>query len=214
MDQSFSEVLLRYKLVSIIRSELSVLEELKKTLPVLELAGLKLVEVTLNTPKALETISWSVSNKSGNLKFGAGTVTTVDEAKSAIDAGAEFLICPTLSLPVIELGIKHGVSVLPGCMTPTEVFTAHSAGAEFVKLFPVSALGPSYIRDLLGPLSNAKVVAVGGVGLNNLKDYLVAGAVGIGIGSSMLSAKLLREGNEAQIRNSVEQFVRVVDAGL
>lgn len=214
MEPSFSDLLNRYKLVSIIRSNFSILEDFKKVLPILQVSGLKLVEVTLNTPNALETVSWSVKNKSKDLKFGVGTVTTVDEAKSSIDAGAEFLVCPTLSVPVIELGVKLGVPVLPGCLTPTEVFTAHSAGAEFVKLFPVSTLGPSYIRDLLGPLSNAKLVAVGGVGLENLQQYLAAGAVGVGIGNSMLSGKLIREGSEVEIQNNIQEFVKAAGAKL
>jgi 2-dehydro-3-deoxyphosphogluconate aldolase/(4S)-4-hydroxy-2-oxoglutarate aldolase len=198
---------LKNKIIAIIRAEDSLLEHLPRALPAMERGGLKLIEVTITTPDALKTISWAVKNKSAETKFGAGTITNVDEAQSAIDVGAEFLVCPTLSTEVIEFGIKKDVPVLPGCLTPTEVLTAHQVGAELVKLFPCSAFGPNYIKDLLGPLTKAKLIAVGGVELANMKEFFSAGAVAVGIGKSLVSGKLVREATEAEIEKRVREFV-------
>jgi len=207
-SEQFRQTVLESRLISIVRSKESVFEDLKKVFLGVERSGLQLIEVTLNTPDALKTISWCSSHPATKLKFGAGTVTTLEEAKAAISAGAQFLVCPILSIAVIEEGLRSNVPVIPGCMTPTEVFTAQSAGAEFIKLFPVSSLGANYLKDMLAPLSSAKLIAVGGVGLDNLAHYFEAGAVAVGIGNSLISEKLLREASEEEVLNRLEQYVK------
>ena len=105
-----------------------------------------------------------------------------------------------------EQGVDASFFVWGRCL-PTEVFVAHSAGAECVKLFPVSNLGPGFIKDLLGPLPNSKLIAVGGVGLHNLKSYLQAGAIAAGIGNSLISGKLVKDAGEEEIYLRVKEYV-------
>ena len=210
MLEFFSSAVQEHKLISIIRSNTPLLNDFPRVLPALQEGGLRIVEVTLNTPQALEIIFWAGLNKSPGMIFGAGTVTTVEEAKAAIGNGAQFLICPTLDVKIIEEGLRQRIPVIPGCMTPTEIITAQRAGAELIKIFPCSSLGSGYLKDVLGPLSNSKLIAVGGVSLKNLHSYFDAGAVAVGIGNSLISPQLIKESSTEEISARVREFVSAV----
>ena len=137
-------------------------------------AGVGVLEITLDTPGALEAIErWS-----GRATVLAGTVRTQAEADAATEAGAQALVSPTLVF------LEHKVPHVPGAFTPTEVETAHRAGAPLVKLFPAGSLGPGYVSSLLAPLAGVRLLATGGITAENAGEFLAAGAVAVGADSS------------------------------
>jgi 2-dehydro-3-deoxyphosphogluconate aldolase/(4S)-4-hydroxy-2-oxoglutarate aldolase len=148
-------------------------------------AGITIMEVTLNSSQALPVIEELSHTFKGRMLIGAGTVVNVAEAMSAIDAGAEFLISPTLDIDVIKTAKDHSVVSIPGAYTPTEILTAYKNGSDIIKVFP--AQSPEYIRHILAPLNNIPVMPTGGVNLNNIHEYKNAGASAYGIGSSLVN---------------------------
>jgi 2-dehydro-3-deoxyphosphogluconate aldolase / (4S)-4-hydroxy-2-oxoglutarate aldolase len=157
--------------------------------------GLRLLEVTLNTPEAPQMISELRASFNGELLIGAGTVLNKKMAEEAYSAGAQYFITPNLNEEVIHYGLERGIDVLPGVMTPTEIVKAYNAGAGMVKVFPTGSLGSNYLKELQGPLGHIPMVAVGEVTLENLKSFFQAGAVGIGVGSSLINKEAVRQGN-------------------
>lgn len=154
--------------------------------------GVESLEVTLNTPGALETIERWV-HRDGAM-VGAGTVRTPDDASAAIAAGAQFLVTPTTVPEVLAIARHHGVPVACGALTPTEVDLAWQNGADAVKIFPISTVGgPEYLRAIREPLSDVRMLPTGGVGVDSFDAYARAGAVGVGIGGSLVTESLVRD---------------------
>lgn len=149
--------------------------------------GIRLLEITLNSRNALNAIKETSKQWGDKLVVGAGTVLTPDEALSAIDAGARFILSPTLDLPTIERTNKLGAVGIPGAFTATEILTAWRNGAGMVKVFPAS-VGAAYLRDLRGPLPQIPLMPTGGVNLENIRQFAKAGAVAFGIGSALVRA--------------------------
>ncbi len=147
--------------------------------------GIRLAEVTLNTSGALDGIRELRTRFDGKMFIGAGTVTDAEKARAAIAAGAQFVVTPNVDPEVIHICLSNNVFVTPGAFTPTEIVNAMRLGLRYVKLFPVRALGPGYIKDVLAPLGDARLIAVGGVDARNIGDYVKAGAVGAGVGGSL-----------------------------
>lgn len=174
--------------------------------------GIRLIEVTLNTPGALEIIARWCSRFEGRfegrMRVGAGTVLDEGMARAAIGAGAEFLVSPNVDEAVIEHGLRSEVEVFPGALSPTEIVRAWKAGAHAVKVFPASAFGPKYLRELRGPLGQIPLIAVGGVDVDNLGDFLQAGAVGVGLGSSLVSLELIQSGRFDELQVLAQRCVR------
>jgi len=148
--------------------------------------GIGVVEITLDSPGALETIA-SLRDDSELLVL-AGTVRTVDDVRAAVDVGAQGCVAPVLSAEVLEACHDAGVPSIPGAMTPTEVETAWRLGAAMVKLFPAARLGPEFVRDLRGPLHDVPLLATGGIDASNAAAFLRAGAAAVGVGSALVSA--------------------------
>ena len=157
-------------------------------------AGIRFLEVTTNTPGAIEWLR-SRSGRDATLRLGVGTVTDVRVAETAIEAGADFLVSPHVDVRLAEVSATSSVAYIPGALTPTEVLTAHHAGAAAVKVFPVSQLGPGYIRDLRGPLPDVPLITIGGITEENAASYVAAGATGVGIGSSFVSSASIADGD-------------------
>jgi len=141
---------------------------------------------------------------------GVGTVLEAEDAEAAIDAGAEFAVTPAVRRQVIAVCVKRQTLVLGGGFTPTELLDAHEAGAELVKLFPARLGGPKFIKDVLAPLPFLKLVPTGGVGLENARDYLAAGAVAVGIGGNLVSTKLVAAQAFDQITATARACIEVV----
>ncbi len=147
-------------------------------------AGIRLVEITMDTPGATEILASMRSGIPSNALLGAGTVTDIARAEAALATGASFIVTPNLNLDVIRFARDHGLPIMPGAMTPTEIFSAAAAGADYVKVFPASALGPAYFRELRGPFAEIPLIATGGVNLENADEFIRFGVDALGIGSS------------------------------
>jgi len=162
--------------------------------------GVRVIEVTLNTPGALEIIARWRDRFENRMRVGAGTILDEGLARQAIEAGAEFLVSPNVDEAVIGRGVQAGVEVFSGALTPSEIVRAWQAGASAIKVFPASAFGPKYLQELRGPLPQIPLIAVGGVDADNLGEFLRAGAVGVGLGSSLVSLQLIEAGRFDQLQ--------------
>jgi len=139
-------------------------------------------------------------------------VTDVATARAVIDAGATFVVGPVFRPEVIDACHERGVPAIPGCFSPTEILAAHEAGADIVKVFPATMLGPQYIKDVRAPLPQVKLMPTGGVTLDNAGDWIRAGAVAVGIGSALVDAKAIDEGRFAVITGNARAVVANVAA--
>jgi 2-dehydro-3-deoxyphosphogluconate aldolase/(4S)-4-hydroxy-2-oxoglutarate aldolase len=169
--------------------------------------GLQAIEVTLNTPRAEAIIADQRSRVPRGRWLGMGTVCNLEMAKRAVDAGAMFLVTPNTDEKVIGFAAAHNVPIVAGAFTPTEVYTAWTGGADMIKVFPCTQMGPGYIRDLLGPLDNVPLVAVGGVTRENAGDYLRAGARAVGVGSSLFGSQAIAQKRPEDIVFNVKSFL-------
>lgn len=173
--------------------------------------GIRLVEITYSadgtTPDRVtaESIRLLSNAFKGKMTIGAGTVLTKEQVRLTAEAGGKFIISPDTREAVIEETVRLGLVSIPGALTPTEAQSAHVYGADFVKLFPISSLGPSYIKAISAPLSHIKFLAVGGVNEKNIGEFIRAGAVGVGIGGNITS--LLKEDNYEAITEMAKKYV-------
>jgi 2-dehydro-3-deoxyphosphogluconate aldolase/(4S)-4-hydroxy-2-oxoglutarate aldolase len=173
--------------------------------------GVNVLEITMTVPGAIDVIA-QVSKRYGDeVVVGAGTVLDPETARRCIDAGAVFVVSPALNLDTIATCIELGVPVMPGALSPTEVVTAWNAGADMVKIFPAGAVGgPSYLKNLKGPLPQIKMIPTGGVSLSTAADFIKAGAAALGVGTDLVDVKAIRAGNAQVITERAREFVRIV----
>ncbi|MBO1209131.1 bifunctional 4-hydroxy-2-oxoglutarate aldolase/2-dehydro-3-deoxy-phosphogluconate aldolase [Mammaliicoccus sciuri] len=176
------------KLIAILRNAkpndiLPIVETLYK-------AGIRAIEVTMNSPKALESIELISNEMKGKVVVGAGTVLDSESARLAILSGATFILSPTVDKETIRMSKKYGAVSIPGAMTPTEILEAYEYGGDIIKVFPTTSLGPEYIKDLQGPLPHIPLLPTGGVSIDNVTDFIKAGAVGVGLGSALVNTKV------------------------
>jgi len=157
-------------------------------------AGLHTIEITMNTPGATEMIS-NLRSEFQNLNVGAGTVCNMEDYNMAVKAGAQFIVTPIVDEAVIRSAVGQNIPIFPGAYSPTEIYKAWSLGASAVKIFPATQLGVQFIKDISAPLNQIKLLPTGGVSLNNIKSFFEAGAVGVGMGSSLFDKKLIEEGD-------------------
>jgi len=174
-------------------------------------AGLSVIEITMTVPDALAAIRSAVADLGGAAIVGAGTITTAEMAAQAIDAGAAFVVTPSLVPTVIETARKRGVPIIAGALTPTEIMTAIDTGADWVKVFPASAVGgPSYLRALRGPFPTLDLVPTGGVTLESVGPYIEAGAAAVGVGGELIRADAIKRGDLQSIGALAVQFREAV----
>ncbi len=150
--------------------------------------GVKALEITLNSPKALSVIEEVADQVGGQALIGAGTVLDAETARAAIAAGAKFIISPTVDIDTIKMTKRYGIVSIPGAFTATEILTAYTNGGDIIKVFPASS-GAQYIKDLRGPLAHIPLMPTGGVNLENIKEFEKAGAVAFGIGSALVDTQ-------------------------
>ena len=174
--------------------------------------GVRALEVTMTVPGAVELIRGLAPTLPNGFLLGAGTVIDAATARAVIDAGAQFVISPVFRREVIAACHERGVPVAPGCFTPTEILDAHEAGADIVKVFPATTLGPQYIKDVRAPLPQLKLMPTGGVSPDNAGDWIRAGAVAVAAGSSLLDAKAIESGRFDVITANARRFVDNVAA--
>jgi 2-dehydro-3-deoxyphosphogluconate aldolase/(4S)-4-hydroxy-2-oxoglutarate aldolase len=151
--------------------------------------GVKALEVTMTVPDAIELIAEIAPTLPPGFLFGAGTVVDAATAHRAARAGAQFIVSPVMRIGVIEAAHEDGIPVFPGCFTPTEILAAWDLGADIVKVFPATSVGPGYLKDVRGPLPYVKLMPTGGVSIDNVGDWLNAGAAAVGVGSSLVDAR-------------------------
>lgn len=172
--------------------------------------GVEAMEVTFTVPGAPRVLEQVAARLGNKILLGAGTVLDSETARTAILAGAEFVVGPTVNLEVIRLCRRYDKAVLPGALTPTEVITAWEAGADIVKVFPADLMGPKYLKALHGPLPQVKLMPTGGVNLDTAADFLNAGASALGIGGSLVEAKAVAAGDMDRIASLARQYVALV----
>jgi 2-dehydro-3-deoxyphosphogluconate aldolase/(4S)-4-hydroxy-2-oxoglutarate aldolase len=204
---SFSQELFKKApIVGIVRN-LS-MDEVIQILPIYREAGLTTIEITMNTPGAEEIICYALEHESEGLNIGAGTVCTKEDLDKALEAGARFIVTPIINKKVIKSCLNKGIPVFPGGFSPTELYNAWSYGAAMVKIYPATSLGAEYIKDLKAPLNNIKVLPTGGINLENMQDFLKAGADGLGIGSQLFDKALIKNKDWAGLKLHFEKFVQ------
>ena len=199
------ERLARLRLIAIIRQD--DLSFARETAFALTQAGVEVQEFTLTNPKSLEIIKRLRQDSSfSTTAIGAGSVRSLDEAKAAIAAGAQFLVTPITQLEVITHAVRAQIPIFPGAFTPSEIHAAHLAGATAVKVFPATTLGPNYIKDVLAPMPYLKLVPTGGVSLSNIAEFLQKGAFAVGIGSHILDKQALETQDWAALSHHARAF--------
>jgi 2-dehydro-3-deoxyphosphogluconate aldolase/(4S)-4-hydroxy-2-oxoglutarate aldolase len=179
----------------------------------IRLGGVKVIEVTMTTPGALNVITEATQKYGQEVLFGAGSVLDPETARAAILAGAGFIVAPSLNQAVISLCHRYSIPVLPGCFTPTEMLTAWEAGADMIKLFPADLGGPDLVKAILAPFPQFEIVPVGGVDLDNAAEFIEKGAVALGIGSSLINQKLLDGGDMDELTRRASAFIDAVKRG-
>jgi len=197
--------------VAIVRLNSS--ESLTRVAEAIAEGGVRYIEFTMTTPGALEVLGKVTERFGDDVIFGAGTVLDAETARAAILAGARFVVAPNLNPKVITLCNRYSVPAMPGALTPTEIMQAWDLGADVVKVFPCSAFGPDYIKAVLAPLPHVKLAPVGGVELDNVSAYMRAGAACVGVGSSLVNAKLIAGGDWAGLTERARGFIEGVQAG-
>jgi 2-dehydro-3-deoxyphosphogluconate aldolase / (4S)-4-hydroxy-2-oxoglutarate aldolase len=182
-------------------------EKVRAVAEAIAAGGARALEVTMTVPRAVELIAELAPTMPSGFLLGAGTVVDAATAKRVIDAGAQFVVGPVFRREVIAACHERDVPVLPGCFTPTEILEAWDAGADIVKVFPATALGPGFIKDVRAPLPHVKLMPTGGVTLDNAGEWIKAGAVAVGVGTALLDAKAIAAGDYATLRANAERIV-------
>lgn len=172
--------------------------------------GIKVFEITLDSPKAFELIEKLSHEAKDDVRIGAGTVLDPESARRAISYGAQFIISPTLNLRTIEMAKRHGVLSIPGCLTPTEILSAYEHGADLVKVFPAGSMGANYFKDIAGPLPYIPLIATGGINTNNIQSYIQAGAAAVGIGSSLVPKQCTGADELHELTQKASKLVQLV----
>lgn len=204
----------QYKLISIVRGLEK--DELLKAAEALYEGGVRLLEVTFDQSGKIpdsvtaENIRLLRKTFEGRLFIGAGTVMNESQVLAAKEAGAEYIISPDVNEAVIKKTKELGMVSIPGALTPTEVVSAYTYGADFVKLFPAGDIGLSYIKSIKAPLSHIPMLAVGGVTIGNIRDFLDAGLSGVGIGSAIVNKSLIKNRDFEGLTELAREFTKQI----
>jgi 2-dehydro-3-deoxyphosphogluconate aldolase/(4S)-4-hydroxy-2-oxoglutarate aldolase len=174
--------------------------------------GVRALEVTMTVPGAVDLIRALAPSLPDGFLLGAGTVTDAATARAVIDAGACFVVGPVFRPDVIAACHERDVAAMPGCFTPTEILAAHDCGADIVKVFPATMLGPQFLKDVRAPLPQVKLMPTGGVTLDNAGEWIRAGAVAVGLGSALLDAKAIEDSRFDVITANARKVVANVAA--
>ncbi len=211
MKDKTIEAILSHRIIAIVRGQSR--ENVLRIGEALYAGGIRLMEITYsaNAPETdaqtAETVKALVSRMPSDFYVGSGTVLTARQVELTHEAGGKYIISPNVNTDVIRRTVSLGLASLPGAMTPTECVTAHDAGADFVKLFPIGNLGTSYLKALAAPLSHIRFLAVGGVSPETLEGYFKAGAVGVGTGGDLVNSMHVQNGRFDLIEARAREYV-------
>lgn len=175
--------------------------------------GIKAMEITMTTPNAIELIDSISKTTDSDFFIGAGTVLDGETANRVINAGARFVVSPILNPQIIDAAHKQDTAVFPGAFTATEIHSAWQLGADVVKVFPATALGPRFFKDIHGPLPEIKLTPTGGVALDNTADFIRSGACCVGVGTALLNKQMIAENDWKGLTALAEKFVEEVRKG-
>jgi len=186
-------------------------DEARRAVDAICAGGIPIIEITMTVPGAPDMIRQLVRDFGTRVLTGAGTVTTAQQAEICMDAGAQFLVSPGLSVPVVQAATRRSILALPGALTPTEVMAAMDAGANIIKIFPCSrAGGPKHIKALKAPFPDGRFVPTGGVNLATAPEYLSAGAFALGVGADLVDLQALRRNEPSKIVAMAKALVAAV----
>jgi 2-dehydro-3-deoxyphosphogluconate aldolase / (4S)-4-hydroxy-2-oxoglutarate aldolase len=174
--------------------------------------GVRALEVTMTVPRAIQLIEEIAPTLPSDFLFGAGTVLDAETVRRAVGAGAQFIVSPVFRRDVVNAAHEQGVPVMPGCFSPTEILDAWEMGADVIKVFPATSVGPGYIKDIRGPLPQVKLMPTGGVSIDNVGDWLRAGAVAVGVGSAVVDTKAIAAKQFHVIADNARRMVTNVAA--
>ncbi len=215
MKNQVIEAIDKNKIVAILRNIDS--DKLVDTVQALYEGGIRLVEVTYSADGTVSDEETAANIRLLSEKFkdkmfvGAGTVLTPEQVKLTAENGGTFIISPDTNKEVIEMTKKLSLVSMPGALTPSEITAAHRYGADYIKLFPITNMGPEYVKAIAAPLSHLKFIAVGGIDQDNMADYLKAGVCGFGIGSNITNKKMIAEKNYEALIKLAEKYVEVIE---
>jgi len=196
--------IIEYGVVAVIRGDSK--DQAIKTVEAVKAGGIKVMEVTMTVPGAVDIIKELCElNKNHEIIIGAGTVLDAETARACILAGAEFIVSPYMNLDVVRMCNRYRIAVMPAATTVRDAIEGLEAGAEIIKIFPAGLFGPSIISNFKGPLPQGNYMPTGGVTVDNLKDWIKAGAVAVGIGSDL--SKGAKTGDYDLVKRTAEQFV-------
>ncbi len=182
-------------------------EVLEPLVAAIESAGLKTIEITMNTKDAPKLIKEAIRFSKNRLSIGAGTVIDKESLKLALNAGATFIVMPVLVKDVMRYCVKKRIPVFPGALTPQEIYNAWNAGATMVKVFPSNFFGPYYFKEIKGPFDKIELLACGGVTPENMKSYFACGASAVSFGASVFKKEWLSNKDFASIGDSIKKFI-------
>ncbi len=203
------ETIKREKLVPVIRT--SGTDDARQSIEVLASVGIKVFEITMTVPNAVELIG-ELSESNSDLLIGAGTVMDKNQAEECIKAGARFIVSPAFDLETVLFCKENEIAVMPGTITPTEVLTAHKAGADCVKVFPCDAMGGAkYLKTLKTLFPEIEMMPTGGVNLETIGDFFRAGAFAVGVGTDLVDAKAIRQGETETVIEQAKKYLTVVE---
>ena len=196
-------------LVPVVRASSS--DEAMRVIDAIREGGVSVLEITMTVPGAIKVMEEVSARYGSDVLVGAGTVLDPETARACILAGANFIVSPSLNLDTIALCRRYSIPVMPGALTPTEVVTAWQAGADFVKVFPCSAMGgASYIKGLKAPLPQVDLVPTGGVNLKTAADFIKAGSSALGVGADLVDVNAIRSGDVQLVKERARQFLELV----
>ena len=197
-------------IIAVVRARTS--EQVLPLTEALLAGGIVAVEITMTTPDAIAAIRQASAKFGARALIGVGTVLDAHTCRQAIEAGAEFVVSPILRPEIAQIARESGRPVMLGAYTPTEAQLAFEAGADFIKIFPADGLGPRYLKSLHAPLPHLRCVPTGGVELGNVADFFQAGCAALGVGSSLISAQILRDNDWPELTRAAAGFVKAARA--
>lgn len=206
--QQILDDILKRKAVAVLRVKEE--DKLKKVINAIAEGGVTVMEITMTVPNAIALIEKMTKELTSDVIIGVGSVLDKATAEAAIKAGARYVVSPILRREVIETAVKHDIPVMPGCFTPTEIYTAFEMGADIAKVFPADVVGMPFFKAILAPMPHLKLMPTGGVTLTNAGEWLKTGACAVGLGSALVDDKAIQQEIYAQLTKNAEMIMNSI----
>jgi len=200
----------KHKAVAVLRVKEE--DKLKNVIQAISDGGVSIAEITMTVPNAIKLIEKMSQELDESIIIGVGSVLNKQAAEDAIKAGAKFVVSPILKKEIIEIALKYDVPVMPGCFTPTEIYSAFEMGADIAKVFPADVVGMAFFKAILAPMPHLKLMPTGGVSLTNAGDWLKAGACAVGIGSALIDDKAIKEENYLKLTENAKTIMNSINS--